>query len=651
MAQISKSEWFIASEVALNRFKHSVKSAMLFMVLPVLFFHFVASFFIIPAMYTSEYELIKNTITYSFSSDVLHFFSNGKVFSEAIFLFIKLQLKLFINGIVFYGVFVFLVFLFIKKKSGKFVERNYISGSILTRDRVDILYEYMRDYGWSWLDFIITNFYKMFLKKATFENYLKGFIQEKYDIEIAKIPLLKKYEISHVLIPGASRKGKSQILRDPIFQAKQLSKKGCARGLITDEKGEWFSKTGDLDNGDMIFNPLDKRSIKWTIFNDIENIIDITNYAKWIIPDSPGQKDPFWTNSAREIFKNCLLYCWHTDKRTNAELRKLINSGAENIHTLISKNLSSSAAEFIEKQDSYLSFKVFMSFIDYLEDGDFSIKQYLKQDSGFIYLTSNTKTKELFKPAMTLFVNVLGAEILAAPDSYDASKRFYFFLEEFTSLDRLDMIISLLKLSGSKSVSIWLAFQDFQQISKIYSKDDMASVINNCSSIACLGLNEPDAAEFFSKKFGEQKYYEKNKTHSMGVQENRDGISVAEQTKKEKVIEASDLLNLPALQAYVKLEGAKSICHVQFSINQDKTINEAFVINDKLVSNTRAVGSDIQNKETDKKNNVEELDLNFNEDDIQALEAAAERVEKESDKENQISIPLPINKNSLMEGL
>ena len=631
---MENNEWFISSENSLNKFKHGLKSIFLFIILPIIFTHFLISFFSIPTLYPEKYSVIKQNLNLVFGNGFEGFFSNAKVFALTSILYLKLNAKIFLYLAPMYVFFAVFFYKKVKNKTQELMQRKYISGSKLA-DTYSIMRGYLiKERGFNKLDFLTLWFVKKFVSKRKSISILKSYLYPLFEFEIADIPLLRKYEIAHVLIPGASRKGKSQILRDPIFKAKELSKNKKAKGIITDEKGEWFSKTGNIENGDLIFNPLDSRSLKWNIFNDIENIIDIENFSKWVIPDS--NKDPFWTNSARDILKNCLVYLWNENLKTNSDLKSLINSGQEKIYNLLYEKLSPGAAEFLEKRDSYLSFKVYMNFVDYLEDGDFSIKQWLQREQGFIYLTSNIKTKAIFKPVMTLFVNVLGAEILSMSDNYNEDKRIYLFLEEFTSLDRLDMIIQILKLSGSKGVSVWLAFQDFQQITKIYTKDDMSSIINNCSSIACLGLNEPESAEYFSKRLGEQKFKEKTISHSMGIKDNRDGLSLNEQVKSERVVSSSELLNLPALHAYIKLDGTAGICKVDFQIHNDPIINEHFVLN-------KAISTPLKDITQQNKDNSSSSNFDFNDDDFKQLEDAL-IIEKSKSKDID-------SKNELLEGL
>lgn len=349
-------------------------------------------------------------------------------------------------------------------------------------------------------------------------------------------------ETSHNLIIGSSGSGKTQL-----FKGGVISKAIGQKALIHDIKGDWISEFYESSR-DLIFNPLDTRSIKWTIWNDIEDIADIKNFVNWIIPENQNSKDPFWVNSARGILEACLIYLWKHDKLKNKDLKELIMLDGELLSNKL-KNIP--GGEFAAKKDSFLTFKSYMQWIYFLEDGNFSIKEWVENGKGFIFLSNTEKTEALFKPIMTLFINVLGSYILNLSD--DLERRIYLFLDEFTSLNKLEQVIKLIKLGRSKGASIWLAFQDFQQLEKIYSREDMRTVINSCASIAVLQLKEPQAAQYFADRFGKMEFFEKNQTVSMGVAVNRDGLSFNEQRKQDYIIKPADILTLTPLKAFIMI--------------------------------------------------------------------------------------------------
>ena len=71
-------------------------------------------------------------------------------------------------------------------------------------------------------------------------------------------------ETKHTLAVGATGSGKSQLIAQYI---EQVIRRGD-RAVILDLKGE-FTSFFYRPGVDMILNPLDERSIKWSIVNDI----------------------------------------------------------------------------------------------------------------------------------------------------------------------------------------------------------------------------------------------------------------------------------------------------------------------------------------------------------------------------------------------
>ena len=583
--ELKKGEWFVASENGINKFKHSLKTFFIFVFLPVLSLQLVSAYFFLPLYYVEEFAIIKNAMAVCFSNFPSSFFRNFLIFSVATVEILKLYLIFLIVTSPLFLLFGYLFFNKAKERSEKLLEEKFIEGSRFL-NLLEVLRIYCKKKNISF-------------SRTDKEEKLKEKLNNEYNFELAGVPLLKTSECAHVLIPGSSRKGKSQMMRNVIFKAKEMSKNKKARGIITDEKGEWLSKTFDANAGDLIFNPSDERTLKWNIFNDIENIIDIENYTTWLIPTN--EKDPFWTTSAQQILKSILIYLFINNKKTNKDLRDFLDLGSEKLYELISTSLGTDAAIMLSKEDSYRTFRTYMKFIDFAEDGDFSIKKWVNEsEKGFIYLTINEYTKELLKPILTLFVNVLGRNILRLDDNYNPEKRIYFFLEEFTSLSKLTTIISLLKLSGSKGCSIWLIFQDFSQIEKIYSKVDQLSIINNCSSIVSLGINEQTQAEYLSKLFGEIKIGKTSLNHSIGLAVNRDGVSIQEKEETKPLVTWTALKNLEPLNCYVKLdqqEGGVVVSKIEFKL--DEPINKAFILNPYISNFLNKVAENSINKKID----------------------------------------------------
>lgn len=418
----------------------------------------------------------------------------------------------------------------------------------------------------------------LYVAKTTRDGYISGsrLVSEtelkklakkvgKTFFEIGKIPLPITSETSHIFIVGAPGRGKTLAVRKVIRKAISADK----RGIILDIKGDWIPDVY-RENIDLIFNPLDIRTIKWTVFNDIKDPIAIRNFCSWIIPVT-NQKAPFFEESARFILESIMLKCIKTGNITNAEIRRLSSlTPYELSQELYGYGRGDTYVGEKGNKDVFASFQRAMAFIDFLEDGDFSITEFVNSSKpGFIFISNTSKTAQAFKPLLTAFVNVFAFTALQLPD--DLSRRLYLFLDEFGRLGKIDTIKDLVLLGRSKGVSLWLTSQDLNQQAYTYSQDEMLSIINAFSTFAVMGLNEPKGAKYWSEKFGQQELFEISETIGMGPHVNRDGINLNKQKKLEWIVKDGDILNLETLTMYIKIDGIPACSKTKVEIIKANT--------------------------------------------------------------------------------
>ena len=72
----------------------------------------------------------------------------------------------------------------------------------------------------------------------------------------------------------------------------------------------------------------------------------------------------------------------------------------------------------------------------------------------------------------------------------------------------------------------------------------------------------------------------------MGVSNYRDGVSMTERRKRQRLIIDSELMNLPDLQAYVKVPNNPYITLTRFDIKDYPARTTPFIIRDNLILET-----------------------------------------------------------------
>ncbi len=118
---------------------------------------------------------------------------------------------------------------------------------------------------------------------------------------IAGVPVPSDIETTHFMFMGQRCSGKSSAMSPVISALSKLS----VKGVVYDIKGEYVSKFYDPQR-DLIFNPLDRRGLRWNVFNEVFRTTDIEALAASLIPAVKGTSEEFWNGAATDtpqIFK------------------------------------------------------------------------------------------------------------------------------------------------------------------------------------------------------------------------------------------------------------------------------------------------------------------------------------------------------------
>lgn len=389
----------------------------------------------------------------------------------------------------------------------------------------------------------------------------KGKMQNKlsqYDTRLPfgdfKLPI--DAEVKHCFIIGRPGTGKTNCLNQIIAEI------GVDKlpAIIHDTKGDFVPKFYK-EGTDLIFNPLDKRCVGWNIFNDMEKETDFNLFACSLIPEQLNS-DPYWHEVPRKILTDILSYCWFKNKRTNKDLWITLSLP---IHTLAEMLKEVGSSSYNDLTGSEKTGSILMSIVlskckifQYMQllDGDFSISKWIRDNSNnTIFLTNQANTKDTVKPILSLFIDVCASRILSLPD--DRNKRLFFILDEFGSLARMNNIINLLTLSRSKGGSVFIGIQDVGNIEKIYGREHRQTIVNACGNSLIFAVEDPDTAEFLSKKIGEMEYYETTESKTSSIQgiNSSTSKSTHEEKRKERAILPSEIQKLPDMVAYFKTAG------------------------------------------------------------------------------------------------
>jgi len=393
--------------------------------------------------------------------------------------------------------------------------------------------------------------------------------KERKNIKIGDLNLIRSLETSHTLVLGSTGAGKSVLLNQMVdqLQKRKKDKEYKEKMIIYDVKGEYLSKwydQGGIDHKpDIIFYPFDKRSINYSLFNDIKEEIDFNIIAKSLFESSEGNIDNFFYEAAGEVFRVGLIWLNENNKRTNRDILEFFSDSREDIIKKLQELplVYHGAITYIESEKQgagvLSSLVLRIKFLDYLldSDGDFSFRDYIRDenDKRTLYLLNMAQYNLVFKPLITFVMNMMIREVLSLKD--DSSKRVFFVIDEFGSLSKMDSIISFLKESRSKGGALILGNQDLGDVSRIYGQDIKSTFYNNFNTNFLFRVNDPTTADFLSKAIGEAEVYKNSGSSQMNSKNNNSQSSVSSQNKQERVLLASEFLNKMDFECVLKISG------------------------------------------------------------------------------------------------
>ncbi len=371
----------------------------------------------------------------------------------------------------------------------------------------------------------------------------------------------------HVAIFGASGTGKSQFLL--AFLASFFANIGAeTRTVIIDRKGEFWAYFGTA--ADIIFNPFDSRSVKWSLFNELDIPVDFTEeppdiraVAKILFPGN--KKDPFWDNSAADVFCSAVAVCIRRGTTTNKDLVNFCNSSAaEIIRAFRDLPIGLAAGRVLGDDPSSITAGSILSTLKtgihplaVCEDGSFSVKDWIRNGSGNLYLSSAGKNDTVFIPVLTILFDMIGREIKEMPDNGGGGVKYLFCIDELAAYPKLSTLHSLVAEARSKGVCTIIATQTIQKVLQVYGDKEGRDVLGNTKTKVIFRTIEADDARYLSKTIGSSEVQRvivaenENSSVLLGRVDGREGQTKTKQIVNEAVFLTGDLQTLETGNAVV----------------------------------------------------------------------------------------------------
>jgi type IV conjugative transfer system coupling protein TraD len=393
--------------------------------------------------------------------------------------------------------------------------------------------------------------------------------------EIGGVAVPDTFEPEHILICGAPGTGKTNII------VKMLAgiRKRRRRAIVYDTAGtfvEKFYRPGI----DVLLNPLDIRSDRWSPWVDVPRDYHYDQIAESTIPDKAG--DPFWAKSARGTLVAVLRKLARQERTlVSVLLDTLLRSKLKDLAAFAQ---GTDASAFISMEGERTSAGIqaelasvmrSFAFLDDTEDG-LSIRDWVanERDDSWLFITVKADQLPSLRPLITVWLDIAISAIMSL--SPDRNRRLYCVIDELPSLQKLPSLSDFLARARKYGGCGILGFQSYPQLEATYGIQDAAAITGYCSTWVALRANDTPTAKHVSENLGQVEQVEANEGMSYGVNDMRDGVNLSRMQVTRPLVMHTEVTNLPNLCGYLRFGRNLPVIRFEDSYNREPSICGAF---------------------------------------------------------------------------
>lgn len=397
----------------------------------------------------------------------------------------------------------------------------------------------------------------------------------KGSFSIGGVAVPDAFEPEHILICGAPGTGKTNII---VKMLAGIRKRG-RRAIVYDTAGTFVEKFY-RPGVDVLLNPLDARSDRWSPWVDVPHDYHYDQIAESTIPDKAG--DPFWAKAARGTLVAVLRKLARQDRTlVSILLDTLLRSKLKDLATFAA---GTDAAAFISTEGERTSAGIqaelasvmrSFSYLDDAEDG-LSIRDWVanEKDDSWLFITVKADQLPSLRPLITVWLDVAISAIMSLTP--DRNRRLYCVIDELPTLQKLPSLSDFLARARKYGGCGILGFQSYPQLEATYGIQDAAAITGYCSTWVALRANDTPTAKHVSENLGQVEQVEANEGMSYGVNDMRDGVNLSRMQVTRPLVLHTEVTNLPNLAGYLRFGRNLPVVRFQDKYNAEPSIAVAF---------------------------------------------------------------------------
>ena len=397
------------------------------------------------------------------------------------------------------------------------------------------------------------------LNQLTLKTYEKG---DTRRYRIAGVHYPKDAETLHTLIVGSTGAGKTVAMTDIVEQIEANGDKA----IIYDKLGSYIPHFYKWER-DVILNPYDNRSLDWDIFREAREEVDFETMAAALIPRFKDTADPFWVNSARQLFASGAAAFW---KAGNKDMQALCDLLLKADLKELAKEMEDTVAQsIVDPGQSKTALSVRSILTTHLRPlamlhrvyEPFSVRDWVQNGKGgFLFLSSDASTHETRRAMIATQIELAIVALLSLPPS--RVRRLWFIVDELPTLHQIPSLTSGLRESRQFGGAFVLGTQVMSELRDIYGREEAESISGNCNTRLVLSSPDWQTAQWLSNSLGRSMVERTKEGLSFGAHEIRDGVSLSSHEEITPLVLPSELQVLPNLHGFIKLPRDLPVAHI-----------------------------------------------------------------------------------------
>ena len=416
------------------------------------------------------------------------------------------------------------------------------------------------------------------------------------------MPYPERTETQHTIVSGTTGSGKTVLIADLVAQIRARGE----RCIIYDKMGSYTQSFFDPER-DVLLNPLDARSPRWSPFMEARNPRDFDMMAAALIPQQRDTVDPFWVTAARQLFSNGAAVLW---KRGVKENRILVDHLLKTELNQLAEAMEGTVAQSIvdpENPKTALSVRAMLTAhigaLEFLPDTGkpFSIRDWVsrKDGGGFLFLTSRGDQHASLRGLISTWLEIAVNALLSLDQ--DGERRVWVILDELPTLHQVPSLQPGLAESRQFGGCFVLGIQVSSALRDLYGKNGAETISGLCGTRVVLSAPDRDTAQWSADSLGRAEIEEVSEAYSYGANTMRDGVSLTPRRELRSLALPSEIMRLPNLTGYLKLPGPWPVARIKLKYVHRPMMAARFVQRGELppVENQPAVPAGSNGRDAD----------------------------------------------------